>query len=53
MNEAIKKFKLKKPEWVEPEGYTWHHIENSTELQLVPRDLHRIVKHHGGRSTMN
>lgn len=30
---------------------TCHHVENSTELILVPRDLHDMVKHHGGIST--
>ncbi|POR14423.1 hypothetical protein BWK58_15440, partial [Flavobacterium columnare] len=53
IREAIKKFKLANPEWKMPEGgFTWHHIENTTELQLVPYDLHTIVRHHGGRSTM-
>ena len=34
-----------------PKGYTWHHVENSTKLQLVPTDLHQSVKHTGGRAT--
>ena len=53
IREAIKKFKLTNPDWKMPKkGFTWHHIENTTELQLVPFDLHRMVRHHGGRSTM-
>lgn len=32
--------------------HTWHHIENSTKLELVPRDLHDMVAHTGGRATM-
>lgn len=34
-----------------PRGYTWHHIENSTELILVPRTIHELVRHSGGMST--
>ncbi|PIA78152.1 hypothetical protein BFR04_07945 [Gaetbulibacter sp. 4G1] len=34
-----------------PAGYTWHHVENSTKLQLVPTDLHQAVRHTGGRAT--
>jgi len=31
---------------------TWHHIENTKALQLIPKDLHQAVRHFGGRSTM-
>ncbi len=51
IREAIKKFKKENPEWKQPDGTTWHHIENSTKLQLVPSDIHDAVKHFGGRST--
>lgn len=30
---------------------SWHHIENSTSLVRVPREIHEIVSHAGGRST--
>ncbi len=30
---------------------TWHHVENSTELQLVPQWLHGKVGHKGGFAT--
>lgn len=30
---------------------TWHHIENSKKLVLVPREIHELVRHAGGRST--
>jgi hypothetical protein len=33
------------------EGLTWHHVENSTELQLVPSWLHRHIGHDGGVAT--
>lgn len=32
-------------------GYTWHHIENSTELIRVPTAIHQLVDHAGGMST--
>ncbi|MDO5479946.1 MAG: HNH endonuclease [Clostridia bacterium] len=31
-------------------GYTWHHTEKSGIMQLVPRGIHRITPHNGGRS---
>ena len=35
----------------ELEGYTWHHIENTTELIRVPSAIHQLVDHSGGMST--
>lgn len=32
-------------------GYTWHHIENSTELIRVPSAIHQLVDHAGGMAT--
>jgi hypothetical protein len=31
-----------------PEGYTWHHVEDTRTMLLVPTDLHDAVKHTGG-----
>jgi hypothetical protein len=31
-----------------PEGNSWHHHQDGTTMMLVPRDLHRRVKHTGG-----
>lgn len=31
-------------------NYTWHHIENTTTLMRVPRDIHQLVDHTGGMS---
>ena len=31
-----------------PEGFVWHHVEDEKTMQLVPRDLHRRVRHTGG-----
>ena len=33
---------------VQPKGYTWHHHENGTTMQLVPTSLHGQVGHSGG-----
>ena len=35
--------------WTRPEGYTWHHHENGTTMQLVPQDIHSTSK--GGYAT--
>lgn len=32
-------------------NYTWHHIENSTELIRVPTVIHQLIPHAGGMST--
>ena len=32
------------------EGYTWHHTEEPGKMQLVPKGLHNITNHNGGRS---
>ncbi|HEX8776136.1 MAG TPA: HNH endonuclease [Pyrinomonadaceae bacterium] len=34
-----------------PEGYSWHHHENGTTMQLVPTDIHKAVGHTGGCAT--
>jgi hypothetical protein len=34
-----------------PEGYTWHHHQDSGYMQLVPTDLHDWIKHTGGVAT--
>jgi hypothetical protein len=31
-----------------PEGYTWHHHQDGTTMQLVPTDIHRQTGHTGG-----
>ena len=33
------------------DGYTWHHIENSTDLIRVPTAIHQLIDHAGGMST--
>ena len=35
-----------------PQGYTWHHVENGTTMQLLPSDLHEAVRHTGGRANI-
>ncbi|EFJ2731733.1 hypothetical protein MK02_003087 [Escherichia coli] len=34
-----------------PEGYTWHHHQDSGYMQLVPSDIHDAVRHTGGIAT--
>ncbi|MBL8617057.1 MAG: HNH endonuclease [Deltaproteobacteria bacterium] len=33
-----------------PEGFTWHHHQDGTTMQLVPTDIHRQTGHTGGFS---
>jgi len=35
-----------------PAGFTWHHHQDTTTMQLVPKDLHLAVRHAGGVSIM-
>jgi RHS repeat-associated protein len=35
-----------------PPGYTWHHNENGTTMQLVPSDIHDDFTHSGGVSNV-
>lgn len=36
-----------------PDGYTWHHHQDCTTMQLVPTDLHEAVRHTGGAAILN
>ena len=31
-----------------PRGFTWHHHQDGTTMQLVPTDIHRKTGHTGG-----
>jgi len=31
-----------------PDGFTWHHHQDGTTMQLVPKDLHKSIRHTGG-----
>lgn len=35
-----------------PEGYVWHHVEDSETMQLVPRDIHNAARHTGGAAVI-
>jgi hypothetical protein len=35
-----------------PDGYAWHHVEDGLTIQLVPRALHRMVRHTGGAAIL-
>ncbi len=36
-----------------PEGYTWHHHQDGTTMQLVPTEIHQATGHTGGFSVGN
>lgn len=36
-----------------PDGYTWHHHQDGTTMQLVPTDLHDAVRHTGWAAILN
>src|ERR1017187_9295041 len=38
-------------EWAHSNNYTWHHVENSTRMQLVPQSIYDEFPHTGGVST--
>ncbi len=42
--------KLGLDEFEEPRNLTWHHVEDGTTMQLVPKQLHKNVPHTGGVS---
>jgi ankyrin repeat protein len=31
-----------------PKEYTWHHVEDGETMLLVPKDLHKAIRHTGG-----
>lgn len=33
-----------------PEGYTWHHVEDTKTMQLVLKNIHKLFPHTGGFS---
>jgi hypothetical protein len=35
-----------------PEGYTWHHCEDTQTMMLVPSDMPDAIRHAGGVSIM-
>jgi hypothetical protein len=39
------------PNFIKPDGYTWHHHQDGTKMELIPEDLHDAFKHTGGMST--
>lgn len=36
-----------------PQGYTWHHVEDGRTMILIPSDLHDAYRHSGGASLIN
>jgi hypothetical protein len=35
-----------------PKGYTWHHHQNATTMQLVPTSVHAGTRHTGGAAVV-
>jgi hypothetical protein len=35
-----------------PSGYVWHHVEDGTTMQLVPKKIHNATKHTGGAAVI-
>jgi hypothetical protein len=33
-----------------PDGYVWHHVEDTLKMQLVPQPIHDAARHTGGAS---
>ncbi|WP_193343388.1 HNH endonuclease signature motif containing protein, partial [Pseudoalteromonas luteoviolacea] len=31
-----------------PDGYTWHHVQDTKTMQLIPMEIHNAVAHTGG-----
>jgi A nuclease of the HNH/ENDO VII superfamily with conserved WHH len=42
---AQKAEKLGKDKFKEPEGWTWHHKEDASTMELIPSELHNNVPH--------
>lgn len=42
--------KIGDPNWKIPEGYTWHHKEDGTTMQLVPSAINGNASHAGGQA---
>lgn len=48
--DAAMREKLGDIDWEKPKGYTWHHTQDGTTMELIPTDLHGNVPHSGGVS---
>ncbi len=35
-----------------PDGFTWHHHEDTSSMMMIPKDLHRAINHTGGVAVM-
>lgn len=50
-DEAVRKA-LNDPTWQKPKDMVWHHVEDGTTMQLVPKDVHTPAQHTGGVSVV-
>jgi hypothetical protein len=35
-----------------PTGYVWHHVEDGTTMQLIPKSIHNAARHTGGAAVI-
>ncbi len=35
-----------------PNGFTWHHNQDMITMELVPSDLHEVIRHTGGMAKL-
>lgn len=47
---ANRQMELRVPGWRQPSGWTWHHNQDTSTMQLVPAALNLHAKHMGGAS---
>lgn len=45
---AMEILRQQDPNWTQPPNTVWHHKEDGTTMQLVPKDIHTAVGHDGG-----
>ncbi|RPA06163.1 hypothetical protein EEB19_09840 [Gordonia sp. OPL2] len=46
-NEIVRQ-QLNDPNWNPPTDRVWHHNEDGSTMQLVPKDIHTAIGHDGG-----
>jgi hypothetical protein len=50
--DAAMRERLGDPNWKKPDDLVWHHKEDGTTMQLVPKDVHGPAQHTGGVSVV-
>jgi hypothetical protein len=39
------------PAGATPRGWVWHHVQGGRRMILIPRSIHRVIRHAGGIAT--